>query len=60
MGVLSKYDIKKLKRKKILYLTGNSQGGRRIALTERAKKILQKTYEPPAEFANTPRISAQP
>jgi predicted Ser/Thr protein kinase len=60
MEVLSKYDIKKLRRKKILYLTGDSQGGRRVVLTEKARKILEKTYEQPAEVTSTPRISAHP
>jgi len=60
VNVLSKYDVKKLRRKKILYLTGDSKGGRRIVLTEKAKKILEKTYEPPTEVMNTPRINAHP
>jgi len=60
LDVLSKYDVKKLKKRRILFLTVGYEGGRRIAVTERAKIILEKTYEPPSEVTSTPRISVNP
>ena len=39
--VLSKYDVKKLKKKRILRLASSQEGGRRIALTKEVEEILE-------------------